>query len=38
MSFKPPGAPTFGISLVAGVRGFDGGGLPKAPFPITSPL
>ncbi len=38
MTFKPPGAPTFGMSLVAGGQPLDAGDLPKPPLPIVAPL
>ena len=38
MGSLPVGAPTLGMSLVAGGRAFDAGGLPRPPVPIASPL
>ena len=35
---RPPGAPTFGMSVVLGGTPFDAGALPKAPIPIVAPL
>jgi len=34
----PPGAPTFGMSLVAGGRAIDAGSLPPPPIRIVAPL
>ena len=38
MDMRPPGAPTFGLSVVIGGKGFDSGGLPPPPIPIVAPL
>lgn len=35
---RPPGSPTFGMSLVVGGKPFDAGAMPKPPIPIVAPL
>jgi hypothetical protein len=35
---RPPGTPTFGMSLVVGGTPLDAGQLPKPPLPLIAPL